>query len=77
MAKRQQDSQRKSGEPYVNERGELCIGSDCVSIRVPEKGPIQVDLSECDESTRKHFTNRLVEGADTEYKVGRVDRDEK
>jgi hypothetical protein len=60
--------------PHFNEQGELCVGNECVKLRVPDKGDIEIDLKDCPDEVRKRFAARLIgDNAGTTYKVSKTD----
>lgn len=47
--------------------GTICVGDGCSILKIPPKGNIEMDFSECPEEVKKIIINRLTEGAGTEY----------
>ena len=40
--------------------GTLCIGNDCSRIRIPPKGDVELDLSDCPEDVRKTILKKYL-----------------
>lgn len=49
--------------------GTTCIGDGCTKLKIPPKGKgnIEIDFSECPPEVKKELTDRIIEGAGTEY----------
>jgi len=68
-------SKPESQSMYRDEDGRLCIGNECVSLKLPEgDGPIEVDLSECDEDVKKAIGDHVMKGAPTAYDFRKVSK---
>lgn len=48
---------------YRNQRGELCYGQSCITMRVAEDGLVfNLDPEECDEETRTALLTAVFKG---------------
>lgn len=62
---------RRKPQPriWTNSKGELCIGLDCYTIRVPENGDIKIDVEDCPAEFRERIRKNVQKGARTLYRV--------
>jgi hypothetical protein len=47
--------------------GTVCVGDGCARLKIPPKGNIELDFSECPEDIKKTIAGRVIDGAATEY----------
>ena len=61
------DGKGREPKSYVNNRGELCIGTDCVKITVPKQGPVEIDLRDCPVEDQEAIRKSVRGQGKTDY----------
>lgn len=55
--------------------GTICIGDQCSVIRIPPKGDIEIDVSQCPDEVRELIARKVgVDGVSTGYKASRKNK---
>ncbi len=70
MARQKTANKKRHTESfYRDDEGRLCVGTDCIKIKLPDKSgePIDIDLSECPDEVKKELGGAVTSGAPTAY----------
>jgi len=63
------DAKPVSESLYRDADGNLCIGGECIRVKLPKDSgdPIEVDLSDCPDDVKKALGDSVMKGSPTAY----------
>ena len=57
------------------EDGTICVGNDCMVMRIPPTGNITLDLGECPDEVKEKISRKIgIEGVATDFRIKSSDK---